>query len=357
MIGIDNHSGFPAEMLSLPDSDGQEIPLLLVSSTWLHSALGEWQHAPEQAPICFADEYYGDPPAYSSLTNEAQTATEKPLIDVLVNGSAYAPGGKPASSLLVELYAGTIAKQIRVVGDRHDTLVGPSWPEVFISMPIVYERAYGGANITNEDPRRHSFWRQNPAGVSYRQARSQSPAITTAYPNLEPVRGSLDGPPAGFGIISRGWSPRLEFAGTYDAKWQEEQWPLLPKDFDIRHYQAAPPDQQVVSLKTGDPVRLVNLTPDGLWQFSMPQTTLEAWLILGNGKQEICPRMDTVLIEPDHRRVTMVFRLNLASYMQRERIHEVVIGPVTKGYLRAKERRKAYLDFKLSKDGAGDENQ
>jgi hypothetical protein len=346
MIGIDNRSGFPAELLSLPDLDAQEIPLLLISSTWLHSEEGEWWQAPAQAPICFADEYNSEPPAYSSLIHEAQTATEKPCIDVLVNGTAYAPGGRPASSVIVELYAGEIAKRVRVVGDRYETFFGPSAPDEFVNMPIVYERAFGGADLTHNDPRRHAVWRQNPAGIGYRGARSHSDTITTDYPNLEPIKGRLEGPPAGFGIISRGWSPRLEFSGSFDEEWLQEQWPLLPKDFDVRHYQAAPQDQQLVSLNTGDPIRLVNFTPEGTWDFSMPQTSLEAWLIGENGTREIAPRMDTVLIEPDQRRLTMIFRLNLAPHTLKERIREIVIGPVTSGFLRAKQKGKKYLDFK-----------
>jgi hypothetical protein len=64
------------------------------------------------------------------------------------------------------------------------------------------------------------------------------------------------------------------------------------------------------------------------------------------GKREATPRMDTVLIEPDHRRVTLVFRLNLAHERREDRIREILIGPVTPGYLRAKERQKVYLDFR-----------
>jgi hypothetical protein len=345
VIGIDNRSGFPAELLSIPDLDGQEIPLLIVSSTWVHSDPGAWIPAPDPPPICFSDEYFGEPSPYSSVKYEAQTATEKIWVDVVVNGSAYAPGGKPARAVTVELHAGDINKEVRVFGDRSPGL-GLSLPEKFVTMPVVYERAFGGSNTSHPDPRKHSVWRRNPAGIGYRGAKSKSIDIQTDYPNLEPANGNLEGPPAGFGVISRGWSPRLEFAGTFDENWQDEQWPLLPKDFDIRHYQAAPPDQQVASLKTGDPVRLVNFTADGLWDFDMPSTDLETWLICDGGMHEAAPRMDMVLIEPDQRRVKLLFRINLARENREDRIREILIGPVTRGYLRAKERNKAYFDMK-----------
>src|SRR5207302_3596070 len=35
--------------------------------------------------------------------------------------------------------------------------------------------------------------------------------------------------PAGFGPIARDWVPRVEFAGTYDEKWEQERLPLLAR--------------------------------------------------------------------------------------------------------------------------------
>ena len=341
MIAINNHSGFPVELLSIPDPDGQEIPLLVSSQTWLYSDGSAWEPAPEPPPICFADEYFGKPSVYSSVSNEAQTATNKQAIDVVVNGSAYAPRGVPTRTVTVELHIGTISKQVRVVGDRFKTFSGPSAPAEFVLMPLIYERAYGGF-----DTRRQMFWEQNPAGIGFHGARSQRKDVLTEYPNLEPVQGSLEAQPAGYGIISRGWSPRIGYAGTYDAEWLNHQWPLLPRDFDFRHYQAAPIDQQVASLGTGDRVRMVNFTSDGVWEFAMPSTTLNCWVISDCGKRQTAPCMDTVLIEPDQRRMTMVFRINLAGESSHGRIREVIVGSVSPGYLRARERRKPYFDFR-----------
>ena len=354
MIGIDNRSGFPAEVLSLPDLEAQEVPLLLVSSAWEQGPEGRWTPAEKQPPLCLADEYFSDDPASSSLRNEAQTATEKPRIDVIVNGSAYAPGGRPATMVPVELYVGTIAKQVRVYGDRFDAMLGPSLPERFEVMPVIYERAFGGIDTRYPNPAKHAVWRQNPSGVGFRGARSHSKEIRTEYPNLEPARGSLEGPPAGFGIISRAWSPRLELVGTYGAEWMKEQWPLLAKDFDIRHYQSAPSDQQVMSLHTGDLVRLLNFTRDGAWEFAMPPTALPVWLMTDRGRRQVAPRMDTVMIEPDRRQLTMVFRMNVSREAAGLRVREIVVGDVTPTYLRAKERGKIYLDFKKPAASAGE---
>jgi hypothetical protein len=45
--------------------------------------------------------------------------------------------------------------------------------------------------------------------------------------------------------------------------------------------------------------------------------------------------------------------LNLAGSRGANRVREIVIGPVTPGYLRAKEKRKAYVDLRNLKS-AGD---
>ena len=81
-------------------------------------------------------------------------------------------------------------------------------------------------------------------------------------PNVEYASkglGMFPGPqrPAGFGPIARHWSPRVKFAGTYDAKWKQERLPLSPADFDDRFYLCVPEDQQAPSyLKGGEPVEL-----------------------------------------------------------------------------------------------------
>ena len=69
--------------------------------------------------------------------------------------------------------------------------------------------------------------------------------------------------PVGFGALSRSWQPRAGYAGTYDAMWQAEQFPLLPHDFDDRYYQCAPQDQWLPRLEAGEPVLLRNLSPEG----------------------------------------------------------------------------------------------
>ena len=78
--------------------------------------------------------------------------------------------------------------------------------------------------------------------------------------------------PVGFGFYGKGWQPRLGYLGTYDDKWRLERSPELPGDFDPLFYNGAHPDLQMPGyLEGGEPVELVNLSPEGQIAFNLPR--------------------------------------------------------------------------------------
>ena len=76
--------------------------------------------------------------------------------------------------------------------------------------------------------------------------------------------------PMALGPLGRGWSSRARYAGTYDQQWLDDVFPFLPKDFDVRYYQAAPEDQQIPLPKGPMEVLLSGFTADGVRQFTLP---------------------------------------------------------------------------------------
>jgi len=58
-------------------------------------------------------------------------------------------------------------------------------------------------------------------------------------------------------------------SASVDA-WQKTRAPFWPDDFDYRHFQAAPPDQQIPYLQGGKEVIMINLSPQGRVQFYLP---------------------------------------------------------------------------------------
>lgn len=347
-VPIDNHCPFSGELFCFPDSQGQEILLLVLMATFEEREGKVLQPLHPPIPIRVADEHFGNP-ALSSVRYEADVALQKRFVDVIVNGSAHAPYGKRCRSITVELHVGDIHKKLKVTGDRKGKwgLLSFSRPVPFSEMPIVYERAYGGSDFRSSNPKNHKVCLWNPVGVGYKGVISNDPTVITRIPNIGHTsfrswQARKD--PPGFGIIGRGWKNRLKFAGTYDEKWLETQWPLLPLDFDCRHYQCAPTDQQSRTIQGGEEVCLTNVTPDGIWKFQLPKLNVPIWFLYEDRQVECMSKLDTVLIEPDHRRVLLSSRIAVPVERNRPPLREVVLGHMAKGWLRAKATGKRYWE-------------
>ena len=125
----------------------------------------------------------------------------------------------------------------------------------------------------------------------------------------------------------------------------------MPTDFDPRFNQVAPIDQQSRAIAGGEVVRLVNLTPDGIWQFRLPRLHVPVWLVYDRGHSRPELRLDTVWIEPDARRVRMTARLAVQT-VRGQVLREIVLGHTTRGWQRCVDVRKRYLDFRGT--GGGD---
>jgi len=70
--------------------------------------------------------------------------------------------------------------------------------------------------------------------------------------------------PQGLGPIPPWWRARQQFTGTYDDEWLAKTHPRLPRDFDYRHYQSAPPNLILPhELLPGMVVQTTGLRPGG----------------------------------------------------------------------------------------------
>jgi hypothetical protein len=245
--------------------------------------------------------------------------------------------------LEVDLAVGTLRKKLRVIGDRQRLLGGVhTRPDSFKRMPIVYERAFGGSDLRSRHPRRHKIYAQNPVGVGHRGVASADPEVKSALPNIERAVSHstrVSDAPAGFGVIGRGWSPRRELAGTYDETWVKTQWPLPPRDFDPRHNQCAPPDQQSRTLRGGEDVRLVHMTLEREWRFLLPRLDVPVRLYFNDRLVTRQLEIDTVVIDAEQRRVLVSARVAF-PITRVDPLREVVLGHVTSGWLRARARSK-----------------
>ena len=301
--------------------DGRELLVVCLKGTFTIPKNGEEPRlAEEQVPLVEADVFTGEP-GLSSPVYESDYAPRKPKCDVLLNGSAYAPGGRPAASVNVSLRVGPISKSLTVIGDRIWKKGFLSFkamqPKPFVVMPISYDTAFGGVDENHKDPKKHQAYMENPIGVGFHSYLKPEFVKDKPLPNTQEIDKPVSKPnvkyrPMSLGPIGRAWLPRYPLAGTYDQDWIDNVFPFLPPDFDEAYYQAAPSDQQMSYPKGGETVMLPHLTPEGRTIFRLPNKNILVWFFMKDGSEKDVPAVaDTIIIEPDMGHFTVTWRASL----------------------------------------------
>lgn len=316
-----NKTPFPVSTLLWEDDRGRPQLTILVKMT-LHMGLNKATLSDEQLPVFPADEPYSDQPN-SSLRFESDLVPFKPRADIVLVGQAHAPQHRPSAQLDVRLRVGEKQQRIRVFGNRKwwfptaFALVPKiTQPEPFVTMPLVYERAFGGI-----DAAAALYCHKNLAGTGFVGKLCKESLHEKALPNLEDPDNLIHAwnsrpKPVGYGFYGRGWKPRLGYAGTYDEKYRRERAPLAPLDFSYLIYNGAHPDLQVEGYMRGDEVvELENLAPDGNIQFELPGIRPRIGLVRRNSspaagarREEARVALDTLVLLPDQKLLYEVFR-------------------------------------------------
>jgi hypothetical protein len=339
MWAIENRTPYSAAQCFLRDKDGARVWVVAVRATFDIAADGSTLLAPKQEPVALVPVYSGKPGS-SSLLYETDLVLGKGTTDVILHGHAHAPKGKTATELQAALSVGPVKKVLTIVGDRRWVGSGPfrrlGKPLPFTKMAIVYERAFGGTDPLSNGSRRAKWETRNPVGTGF-AVRGRHPVGQRAPNVFLPNRPNA---PAGFGPIPRDWAPRLALAGTYDQKWRSTRHPLPPSDFDERFYQCAPEDQQALSyLKGGESVVLVHLTPEGLTRFNLPKMRLVFHTLFGiDDLVHHRANLHTVILEPDQRRLQMVWHTQLRCHSKVYKLKHTVVRE--KKYVRLSELRR-----------------
>src|SRR5262245_24262149 len=163
-----NRTPFAGKMFAVPDPEGVDCIYAVVKATF---TLGEKvAPAAEQVPVRPKDEYTGEP-GRSSLKAVSDLSLLKPGTDVLLFGSACAPAGQKVPQTDVTLAVGPVRKTVRVFGDRtwQPGLMGDktSPPVPFERMPLVWERSFGGTDVTTGEPPEIHAENRNPVGTGF----------------------------------------------------------------------------------------------------------------------------------------------------------------------------------------------
>jgi len=332
---IENKTPFVLETLFLVDEELRPLVVPIVKATFAIGPDRRCTPAEAQIPLSSGGEHWGDSPEASSLKYEPEVAFTKPATDVVMIGHAYAERGDTRQTQ-VSLRVGPVAKDVAVHGDRvwfkSGGTISASRALPFEKIPLIYERAFGGWDRTHPDRLRHTCEPRNPVGTGYRGAGNFVDG--TRLPNIEdpraPIKTLADKPaPAGFGFVAPEWQPRAALAGTFDEAWKKSRSPLLPKDFSRRHLNAASAGLVAPGYLRGDePVTAIGISPAGPLSFTLPGVSPPtATITMAAGAPQTVPlNLDTVIIEPDDRRVMLLWRGHLPLTRGPHDVRAVVVA-------------------------------
>jgi hypothetical protein len=228
----------------------------------------------------------------------------------------------------------------------------------FTQQWISYDTAYGGSQIDNpnapEEKITYTSFMANPIGIGFYPNSNKTDLLDRPLPLTESINKPISGHtgihwvPQSFGPVARNWLPRSKLGGTYDQHWSDNIAPFLPEDFDESYYQCAPQDQQCKHLRGGERITLMGMLPKQKnLSFTLPKVALPMQAILKNGdRHNLDPRIDTLTIEPDEQRFTVVWRAHITL---RQSIHEMamlIVGKPTPGWEHARRVDKPYVSMK-----------
>jgi hypothetical protein len=254
----------------------------------------------------------------------------KPSTDIIINGHACAPDGKQVTKIDVSAKIGHLNKTLRVFGDREWRGGIISSPKPFSTMPIIYERAYGGEHKIEEQV--VSACNYNPVGTGFAGNRSADDMEGVSLPNIENPEQLIsrvkDQPlPEGYAAISPSWQSRANYVGTYDEAWKTLRAPYLPLDFDKRFLNMAHPDLIYPGyLLGGEPVQINNMHPHGNLNFTLPLIKLNSVVDINKRSETIKFNMETLIIEPDRLQLGMVWKAALACDKEVLKIKNITVN-------------------------------
>jgi hypothetical protein len=352
-MNLINATGMAAGYTLGLDKDARESLVVVVKGTFLipKSPSAEPVLAPEQVPLVTADTFTGEP-GLSAPVNESDYAPRKLRCDVLLHGSAYAPAGRAVERVTVSLRVGGMHKSFDVVGNRvwqaGAFSLRVSKPVPFVKMPFSYDNAFGGTDRSKGEPDTFRSYLPNHGGIGWHEYLDTKFLDNTALPNTEETGRPVTNPkgnyrPMALGPIARQLPERARWAGTYDQKWLDDVSPFLPNDFDERYFQSAPSEQQVDYLNGGEEVELVNLTPSGRTAFKVPKLDMPVEFSLrGQVRKENRAVIDTLMIEPDLGRFSLVWRTSLPLRRNIFEVLGIIAGRMSIGWYRARATGKGY---------------
>ncbi len=335
---------------------------VLVKRTYQIDPRGRCVPADVQLPL--QEEVVYEDEAEEEIGADTDLAPWKPLTDVVVRGHGHTRD--PVRELGLGVRVGTHSKLVTAIGARQVALNSAgrpvfSAPEPFTKVRLSFSLAYGGRDRAAEarygnpaekfarflpagarpDAMSPYLYPRNPIGTGYLVELSRAAVEGLALPRLEDPEDRLapdrlaagdwrrwvDMPvPQSLGWLGHSWFPRVTYFGVVPMH-QPPQRPLFEarkgwappnvlvekpgvSGFDMRATNGASLGLQVPYLRGTEEGSLHNLSPIGeVVRFKLPGGAPQIWTDGRKGKlNETQPVIDTLLIEPDQMRLSVVWR-------------------------------------------------
>lgn len=263
------HIPYPAFAFRQYNNQAELTGCVTVAALFDINSQGFCQSAEVQPEIRLTDELIGpeDPP--QELARQADFLPFKPGTDVTVLAEAISPSGRPEQSWDCSIRGAGLAARLRVHGPRRWQKMGrsiqPGPAEPVSTVRLSWRSAWGGAQVGADGKLTGEVDSRNPIGAGYPARDAEGAMIDMPVPQIEvegePIVSVFHlSEPAGVAPVAPISSWRAGFAGTYDEKWKKTVHPFLPRDFDPRFYQCAPPLLRSAGHLRGDEkFELINL--------------------------------------------------------------------------------------------------
>lgn len=269
----------------------------------------------EPIPIQEADGHWDDDPA-RSVHIPSDVAPFKKNPEVVVVGSAFAPGDRPAASVIARVIVGSVDKSVEVHGPRFVRDGAIEETQRARRFPLRYEYAAGGPDS------------DNPMGIDIARAdirgRRPVPQILPVACEVSPHLTHL--PTIGLGPLPAVFRTRSEELRPVDRAWLDDYGiDALPMGFPSNYFQSAPPDQWLSrSLAANERIVLENLHQRHP-RLVMTLPGLEPLAVILGQSEPLRLRADLLVIDSDQGLCTLTFRGHLSLTENRSMTQAAVV--------------------------------
>jgi hypothetical protein len=212
-------------------------------------------------------------------------------------------------------------------------------PQLLSELPLRYEHSWGGSirHPLPDDKELHFAVSSNPVGKGFFPSKAD---IRTEYgagrwaarkywnalfkqcgkqialpliedPKRPVTKFGVAYPVEGCAVVTKAWDVRLQYAGTFDAEWDEHKKPFLPDDFQFRYWNGAHPDLQLPYLHGDEHITLTNMRVGEASGVALQLPSHSASLLLEEKPNQFSrqnARLDTVIINLELQQLQLLWR-------------------------------------------------